>query len=76
MDVNTISMSNMETGNTSVLNSTPLANSLNIDRAQETGVATPPVIASSYSIELDINNSNADKLFEIIPNQIDYGFDS
>ena len=75
MDVNTISMSNMETGNTSVLNSTPLANSLNIDRAQETGVAAPPVIASSYSIELDINNSNADKLFEIIPNQIDYGFD-
>ena len=75
MDVNTISMSNMETGNTSVLNSTPLANSLNINRGQETGVATPPVIASSYSIELDINNSNADKLFEIIPNQIDYGFD-
>ena len=75
LGVNAISMSNIETGGTSVLNSTALANSLNIDRAQETGVDTPPVIASSYSIGLDINNSNVDKLFEIIPNQIDYGFD-
>ncbi|MBT6746018.1 MAG: hypothetical protein HOB26_05645 [Flavobacteriales bacterium] len=75
IDVNTISMSNIEIGRTSVLNSIALANSLNIDRAQETGVASPPIIASSYSIGLDNNNSNVDKLFEIIPNQIDYGFD-
>ncbi|MBL4625587.1 MAG: hypothetical protein JKY42_10680 [Flavobacteriales bacterium] len=75
VQVNTISMQNTETGSSSILNSSALNGSINVDRAEETGVSNPPVLPSTYYIELDNNNSNTNELFEIIPNQITYGFD-
>ncbi|MBL4651845.1 MAG: hypothetical protein JKY53_03125 [Flavobacteriales bacterium] len=72
--INSISMQNTQTNNSTTLTSAALNNTINIDKAIETGVSTPPVIASTYFINLS-NNSNIDELFEILPNQISYNFD-
>ena len=68
--LNEVTSFNTQTNNSNSLLHSIVGSSININRSKITSGIYPPVLPSEYKISLSQNNSNIDKLFEILPDSL------
>lgn len=61
---------NERTGSFLLLNHPSMGNSVNINRAVETGIFSNPVTSSIYTMQFNSMNSNLEELIELLPNKL------
>lgn len=66
---------NDRNGNFMLLSHPAIGNTINLNRATETGISTQPVAPSLYTLHFDNGNSNLDQLVELLPNRLELSVD-